>query len=236
MGELEPALAGAILLTVRWFIALRLQPHWSLALGRAWWLVALGIAVGVAASADGAVVLPASPGGWVIALLGEAALGAGLGVLASLPAYALIGGAAASAAALRTAPAPLVRACVSAALVAALGLGLHHPALLVLRDQTAVLPPGRPDAWLPELSGLLPNVVVQLDAMLVVALTLATPVLLTVVMVRSVVAVVGTGPEVAKPFSDAVGPALATLAALVAFAAAWSVYPVGWARAAVAVG
>lgn len=234
MGELSPALGGALLLTIRWFVALRLQPHWSLALGRLWWPVAAGLAIGVAAATD----VPGAPlrglQAWALAVTLEIGLGAVLGILASLPAYALLGGASASASALRTVPMPLVRMSVSAALVAALSLRMHHPALVALHDQALGLPPGRLSNWIaPDLLG---TFAALLDGMLILALTLATPVLLTVVVVRSVCAVLGAGPAVSRPFSDAVGPALATAAALLAFAASWSVYPAGWARGAIAVG
>lgn len=232
MAELAPQLAAAVLLAVRWFVVLRLQPHWSHALGRLWWPVALGLAISVAAASDPLGVELASPSDWAVAVAGELLLGAGLGVVVSLPGYALLGGAAASAGALRTMPTPMVRMVVSAALVAALSLRLHHPALVVARDQADALPPGRPELWLPSIAELMHSLPAQLDSMLLLALTLATPVLLSVVVLRSAVALVGAGPAAAKPLSDAVGPALATAGALLALAVSWSVYPVGWARAA----
>lgn len=235
MAELAPEFAAAVLLAVRWFVVLRLQPHWSHALGRLWWPVALGVAISVAAASDPLGVELGSTSAWAVAVSGEILLGAGLGVVVSLPGYALLGGAAASAGALRTMPIPLVRMVVSAALVAALSLRLHHPALVVARDHADALPPGRPEFWLPSIADLMHSLPAQLDSMLLLALTLATPVLLSVVVLRSAVALVGSGPAAAKPLSDAVGPALATAGALLALAVSWSVYPVGWARSAVAV-
>ena len=233
MDEVSPEAAGALLLSIRWFVALRLQPHWSLALGRLWGAVAAGLGVGVAVSSDGPGVSLASAQDWIVALGLEIGLGAVLGILVSLPAYALLGGATATAAALRTLPMPFVRMSVSAALVVALSLRLHHPALVALRDQALVFPPGQATHGIAP--DLLSTLAVQLDGLLILALTLATPVLLTVVVVRAAVAAVGAGPTVARPFSDAVGPALATAAALLAFAASWSVYPAGWARSAISV-
>jgi len=233
--DLEPQLAGASLLALRWFVVLRLQPHWAVAVGPLWWPAAAGVAVGVAASVDAPPVVLESVSAWGVAIGTEVILGAGLGVLASLPAYALLGGAAASAAALRTVPTPLVRMSVSGALVAALILRLHHPALVVLRDQAALLPPARPELWLPSVADLPAVLALHLDGMLMLALTLATPVLLSVVILRAAGAVVGSGPAVSRPISGTVAPALATLAALVAFAASWAVYPSGWARSAVSV-
>lgn len=231
--DLEPELAGASLLALRWFVALRLQPHWAMAAGPLWWPAAFAVAVGVAASVDAPPVLLESGSSWAFAIGVEVLLGAGLGVLASLPAYALVGGAAASAAGLRTIPTPLVRMSVSGALVAALSLRLHHPALVVLRDQAILLPPARPELWLPSVAGLPSVLAVHLDGMLMLALTLATPVLLTVVVLQAAAAVVGSGPAVSRPISGSVAPALATLGALMAFAASWAVYPSGWARSAV---
>lgn len=235
MAEVDPGIAAVLLLAIRWFVALRLQPHWSMALGRLWWPVALGLAISVSVAVDPAGVELTTTTGWVVAGLGEALLGAGLGIVVSLPGYALLGAAAASAGALRTVPQPLVRMSVSAALVAALALRLHHPALLAIRDHAQALPPGRPELWLPSLGTLAQTIPAHLDSMLMLALTLATPVLLSVVVLRSAVAVVGAGPAAAKPLSDVVGPALATAGALVALAVSWSVYPVGWARSAISV-
>lgn len=184
---------------------------------------------------DASPVVLESVTSWVFAIGTELLLGAGLGVLASLPAYALLGGATASAVALRTAPTPLVRMSVSGALVAALCLRLHHPALRVLRDQALLLPPAQAELWLPSLAKLPSVLAVHLDGMLMLALTLATPVLLTAVILQAVAAIVGSGPAVSRPISAAVAPALATLGALMAFAASWAVYPSGWARSAVSV-
>ncbi len=232
---LEAHLAGASLLALRWFVVLRVQPHWTAAVGPLWWPVAAAIAVGLGASAEASPVVLESASAWISAVAMELLLGAGIGILASLPAYALLGGATASAAALRTTPAPLVRMSVSGALVAALCLRLHHPALVVLRDQATLLPPARPELWLPGVSELPGILAVHLDGMLMLALTLATPVLLTVVILRAVGSVVGSGPAVSRPISGGVAPALATIGALMAFAASWAVYPVGWARSAVSV-
>jgi|GEM_PF-2315516 len=235
MAEIPAEVAAAVLLTVRWFVALRVQPHWSYALGRLWWPVSLALAAGVAVASGADPVALGSVSAWAVALAAEVLLGAGLGVVASLPAYALLGGATASAAALPTTPQPLVRMSVSAALVVALALRLHHPALIVLRDQALVLPPGQVEAWLPSMATLPAVLAVHLDGMVMLALTLATPVLLTVVVVRACGAALGSGPSVARPLATTLGPAVATLAALLAFVASWSVYPIGWARAAVSV-
>ncbi len=233
--DLEPELAGASLLALRWFVALRLQPHWAVAVGPLWWPAAAAVAVGVAASVDASPVVLESAPSWILAIGSELLLGAGLGVLASLPAYALLGGAAASAVALNTVPSALVRMSVSGALVAALALRLHHPALVVLRDQGSLLPPGRLELWLPSMAELPSVFAVHLDGMVMLSLTLATPVLLTVVILRSAGAVVGSGPAISRPLAEIVAPAVATLGALMAFAASWAVYPSGWARSAVSI-
>jgi flagellar biosynthesis protein FliR len=228
--DLEPGIATTILLTIRWFLVLRLQPHWSLAVGRAWWPLAAGLAFAMASLGASAGATASLEAGWAVAIAAEVLLGAAIGVLISLPAYALLGGAAASASALRTVPGPFVRLCVSGALVAALALGMHHVGLTVVRDQSLAWPPGDPSQWVLG-AQLLPVLVTQLDAMLLLALTLATPVLLTTCVLRAAVAVVGTGPGPAASLAAAVGPTAAALGAVLAFAASWAVYPVGWARA-----
>ena len=95
---LESSLAATALLAVRWFVLLRVQPQWALLLGRAWWLV----------SAGGALVLAAATGSGGTAtsdellgrLLAEALLGGAIGVIVSLPAFALLGAGAGSGVAL----------------------------------------------------------------------------------------------------------------------------------------
>ncbi|MCR9162208.1 MAG: hypothetical protein ACE37F_29130 [Nannocystaceae bacterium] len=235
MAEAPPEIAAAVLLGVRWFVILRVQPHWPVVLGRLWWPIALALGACVAVAASPAGVVLDSATGWATAIAGELLLGGGIGVVVSLPGYALLGATAASAGALRTAPGPLVRLAVSVSVVAALSLRLHHPALVVARDHADALPPGRPELWLPSVGPLMQSLPLHLDSMLLLALTLATPVLLSVFVLRAAVALVGSGPTVAKPLSEAVGPALATAGALLALAASWSVYPVGWARSAVGV-
>ena len=232
MTGADEQLAAIGLLALRWFVVLRVQPHWAVAAGRAWWPVAAGLALLLA------VMAPAEPisldaGGWVMAVSSELLLGLAIGVVLSVPAYALLGGAAASAGALQTTAGPFVRLCLSGALVAAASLGLHHPAMAIAHDQALLWPPGQPQAWLNHVADLPALLSVQLDGMLVLALTLASPVLLTVLVVRAAVAAVGQGPDLSRSLGDVLGPAVAGLAAIVAFAASWAVYPGAWARGAV---
>lgn len=237
--ELRGWLVAHALLAVRCFVLLRLQPHWGVMLGRLWWILAAGLSMVVAAAvelpADLLVELGERPrDAIVVAVMAEVLLGAVLGALASLPAYALLGAAAGSAAALRTSIAPFVSACVAFALATAMFMSLHHPALAVLIDHAAMLPPGRPELWLPAGDVTLDALVLGLDGLLIVALTLATPVLLSVVIFRTALGLVAAGPTGVAPLSQVVAPTVGAMAAIVALAASWAVYPGAWARAAFA--
>ncbi len=230
---MTPTLAATLLLALRWFVLLRLQPHWALAVGRLWWPISAGLAGALAVAAQPGAVAGIDVGGLARAAGAEVLLGAAQGVLISLPAYALLGASTASGAVLRASGAPFVRLCVAAALAAALVSQMHHPVLVVLRDQADILPPGRAAAWLPQFGSLAATATVQLDAMLVLALTLATPVLLSTLVLRLSIAAVGAGPSGARPVAEIAGPAVGTLGALLAFAASWAVYPAAWAHAAI---
>ncbi len=230
---MTPAVGATVLLALRWFVLLLLQPHWGLTLGRVWWAVAATLAGSLAVAAAPSPVSMTGWNAWVGAAAVEVLLGAVQGALLSLPAYALLGATAASAAVLRASGGPFVRMSVAAALVVGLTLQMHHRALVVLRDQAEMLPPGRIATWLPELGGLAAAAAIQLDAMLILALTLATPVLLSMVVLRASIAVVGSGPAGAGATAELLGPAVGTLGALLAFAASWAVYPAAWAGAAI---
>ncbi|MEM6294965.1 MAG: hypothetical protein AAGA54_27080 [Myxococcota bacterium] len=230
----DAALTATALLAVRWFVLLRVQPQWGLLLGRAWWLVSAGVALVLAAATGPSLVAPTDT------LLGriaaESLLGGTIGVLTSLPAYALLGAGAASGALLGVRGRPFAYLVAALASSAALALGLHHPALVVLRDLAAALPPGAPGQWLASHALTPAAVSTGLDGMLVLALSLATPVLLTRVMLQLAGAALSAGPAEARPLSDAVVPTLAALAAVLALAASWAAYPASWAQAAMPTG
>jgi flagellar biosynthesis protein FliR len=201
-----------------------------------WGVVAVGLSAIVALTvrAPEGTTLPA--GGTLLLVLAalEVMLGLVIGLLAALPGYALLGATSVSAWGLRTARGPLTHLGVCLSLAVALGLGLHRPLLGALLETFAVLPLADPGAWLHvwgAQGGLL--VVRGAHAMLVLALALATPVLLTAAVADLVVRLVAAGPG---PVSIALGPLegwLRVAAGVLALGASWAAYGHVWAEAAV---
>ncbi len=234
----ELATGPLVLVALRLFAILRMQPLWSAALGVAWIPVAAGLSIvlGLVLVGDPRFVGPpldATLTTWIVLGVLEVLLGSVIGALVSLPGHALLGAAGTSAALLRTSPRPFVALTVAIALTAALASGLHHPLFEVLTDGLRVMPPGRPEVWLPDAQRELPAMLfVALDGLLVLGLCFAAPVLLTVATVRFGLGAIGLGPSSARAVVDGVDAWVAVALALVALGASWAVYPHAWARAA----
>lgn len=215
---------------LRLFGLLRMQVMWREALGPVWEAAAAVLAVSVAL-----VLLPAggeavSLGRWAPIAACELLLGSVLGGLLSLPGAALLGAAGQSAVGLqlsrtRGLPLLLIVACLAGGLIS----GVHRPLLLALRELLALLPVGAPARWLPELPALGSWLVAAAHACLVLALTFATPVLLTAATLDLGLRLASRG--VAAPMLEVVRPWLVGAAALVALGAAWAAYPAAWLRA-----
>lgn len=218
-----------LLATARLFAIMRVQPAWRLAVGPWWTAVCLGLAAMLSVAASPvAPTVPESPGLVHAAVLVVVELGVGslVGLLASLPAYALLGAGAGSAVVLRTAPKPLVALTVSLVLATALSLGLHQPLLAAAIDTLVWLPLAEP--WTMSLS---PSLLAgAAHTMLLLALALVTPVLLAGATVEIVARLVGRGPGPATG-AAAAAPWLRLAAALVALGASWAAYAPAWTRA-----
>lgn len=216
---------------LRLFGLLRAQALFRGALGPVWEGVsaALGILLALALVwwAPGESVSLAR---WLPIAACEFLLGSVLGGLLSLPGVALLGAAGQSAAMLYVPRSPalpllLVVACASGGLLS----GVHRPLLLALRDVLALWPVGEPAQWLPASPALLVWLVAAAHACLVLALTLATPVLLSSATLDLGMRLASRG--VAVPVAEVMRPWLCSAAALVALAAAWAAYPASWLRA-----
>jgi len=148
----------------------------------------------------------------------------------ALPGIALLGAAGQTAATLQVPrggalPLLLAVACVAGGMLA----GVHRPALLASRELLVLWPVGAPAQWLPALPALLAWLVAAAHACLVLALTLATPVLLTAATLDLGLRLACRG--VAVPLGEALRPWLCAAAGLVALGAAWAAYPEAWLRA-----
>lgn len=216
---------------LRLFGLLRAQALWRDAIGPLWEGVAAGLAVCIAL-----VVVPAAAPEsvplmrWLLIAACELLLGSLLGVMLSLPGTALLGAAGQSAAGLqlprgRSMSLMLLVACLAGGLLA----GVHRPLLLSLRDILGVWPVGAPARWLPGLPMLASWVASAGHACLVLALTLATPVLLSAATLDLGLRLATRG--VVAPVVELLRPWLVVVAALVSLGAAWAAYPQAWLRA-----
>mgnify|MGYP003592963965 CR=1 FL=1 len=215
---------------LRLFGLLRAQVLWRAALGPAWEAASAALALTLAS------LLLTSPGPtvaigpWLLVALCEFLLGSVLGCLLSLPGAALLGAANHGAGLLqvpraRGLPLLLAIACLAGGLEAE----VHRPLLLALRELLTLWPVGAPARWLPGLAELPPWLVATAHSALTLALTFATPVLLTAATLDLGLRLSTRG--VAVPVLEAVRPWLVCAAALVALGAAWSAYPEAWLRA-----
>lgn len=230
------ALAVVLLASARLWACLRVQASWRWAVGIHWeWIAgALAVSLAVLAWAGGrlgaSVAVDATA--IVVALGFELVLGSVLGLAISLPGWALVGAAQESEQGLawQGESGSLTRLLVTASLAAGLALGLHAPlcaGLLGLFDRFVL---AQPSAWLPALDELPGYLIDRSAAILLLGLALATPVLLTRMIVSLCLASLGRERHDARELVDVLSPGLRLAAGLVALGAAWSAYPEAFAR------
>lgn len=232
------ALAAAIWWTLRLSALLSVQVPWLRLLGPLWIPVALVLALSIASA------LALSPGFSsivasteiiepVVLLHGavlEVIFGGLVGLIIGLPGHALLGAASISSRAFeirRGAFEPLLIALVLSLCV---GLGLHAPLLLGLREFALLLPPGLdlPSALPALANGQSAEFIARTAAhLLFLALALATPVLLT----RAVIELAASLVEPPGGSRSSLARWLASAAAVLALCASWSAYPDAWLQA-----
>jgi flagellar biosynthesis protein FliR len=224
-----------VLASVRLWAVLRVQASWRALLGPSWEPIAASLAFALAGvacwSSAIAITPPDSLADAIVMLALEFMLGSVIGLLASLPGWALCGASEIASLELtgdRTRS--LTHTMLALALAAALTLGLHRPLLASLLGSFASLPLAEPLAWssaievsLAELPGLL----IRFSAL---ALALATPVLLIRMVVEIGVAALARGPDPAAALLAGLTPGLRFAGAALALVASWSAYPQAWAR------
>jgi len=215
---------------LRLFGLLRMQVLWRSALGPVWEGVSAALALLIASVLLTRPGESVAPGTWLVIGLCEFLLGSVIGGLVSLPGAALLGAAQQSAGALqvprsRGLPLLLAIACVSGGLLA----DLHRPLLVAARELLMLWPVGAPDRWLPGMAALPPWILDSAHTGLVLALTFATPVLLTTATLDLGLRLTARG--VAVPMMETLRPWLVAAAALIALGAAWAAYPKAWSRA-----
>ena len=215
---------------LRLFGLLRMQVLWRSALGPVWEGVSAALALllaSVLVTRPGEAV---TPGSWLVIGVCEFLLGSVIGGLISLPGAALLGAAQQSATSLqlwRGRGLPLLLAI--AGLSGGLLTDLHRPLLVALRDLLLSWPVGAPARWIPGLSELPREILDSAHGGLVLALTFATPVLLTTATLDLGLRLTTRG--VAVPLIAALRPWLVAAAAMIALGAAWAAYPGAWSRA-----
>ncbi|PCC69991.1 Flagellar biosynthesis protein FliR [Nannocystis exedens] len=222
-------LAAWAWLALRLFALLLSQSLWRAATGGMWWAIAGSLSMVLAAAWAPLRIAPVAWSSWLLAAGFELLLGAVLGALVSLPGEAALGAARRSGVALGLGRARAF-AALQVALVGALALaaGLHRPLLTGLRACATRWPVGEPGEW------RLPLDVAAVSATAhdatVLALGLATPVLLTAAVVELALACAARSGPVAA-LAAASRPWLVAVAALTALAAAWAVHPEAWLEA-----
>ncbi len=216
-------------LAVRLFALLRAQAPWRIALGDSWTWIAAGLAVALAAAWAPAAA-PAVPwSAWLVAAGFEALLGAVVGALVSLPGEAALGAARVTGRTLGLArPRAWEALHLALATALALALDLHRPLLAGLRGVAERWAVGAPATWTWSLgAGAVGQAAAEAT---VLALGLATPVLLTAAVVELALAAVSRVQPVAAA-AAAVRPWLVAATALTALGAAWAAYPEAWSGA-----
>jgi flagellar biosynthesis protein FliR len=243
------SLALWLLAAARLWALLRLQILWRQILGPLWEpasavlaLVLAPLLAGGGGAEEGATMVVFSAD-WSVALLLELALGGVMGALASLPGHALLGAVAASGRELglacgrEGARSGALRAwtSLSVALVLAVGLasGLHQPLIEALRASAELWPVGAPNRWGPEISdpGVISATIFAAHDMTLLALALATPVLLSVAVVDLSSRAVGSGPMASGFLLEAMRPWFRLSLALLALGASWAAFPESWGAA-----
>lgn len=224
------------LASVRLWAVLRVQASWRALLGPTWEPIAAALALALAGVAcwSSAIAIPPpdSLAAAIVMLALEFMLGSVIGLLASLPGWALCGASEVASLDLSGAgrPRSLTHTMLALALAAALTLGLHRPLLATLLGSFASLPLAEPLAWASaaELTlTSLPGLLLRFSAL---ALALATPVLLIRMVVEIGVAALARGPDPAAALLAGLTPGLRFAAAALALVASWSAYPRAWAQ------
>ncbi len=211
-----------VLLGARMFAILIVQPHWRAAVGIAWPGVAATLALACALPLASSIDAPPPTFGLVLA---ELTIGAVLGLVVGLAGLALVGAATTGVAVLRVPAGPWVALVLAFVLASALALDLHRPGLVALADVADAWPPGRPLAW----TGLdASRVIAAAHATLLLAFTLATPILLGAAAVELALAVAARGPGDAPALAQSLAPIGRLAAVLVALGASWAIHPAAW--------
>lgn len=226
-----------LLASARLFALLRVQAAARMLVGARWELIAAALALVLAGLAVLAGVraepAPGEPLDLLLLVLVELMSGTLIGMLASLPGWALCGAATQSEQVLcgesEGEAGSLSLLLVAGSLACGLSLGLHRPLLTAAIDGLSSLPLGDPLAW-PDAARLaltaLPQLLVHATTL---ALALATPVLLTRLVVTIGVASLGRDSDFDAMLLAAWVPGLRFAAALLALGAAWTAYPHAWA-------
>lgn len=218
------------LAALRLWALLRMQTVWRRAVGPAWPVSTIVLAMLWAPMiSSGDASFGAGPWWWLA--LSELALGTILGGATSLGGHAIVGAAQWQAFVWGLPPRPWTMLTACGAAVVALAVGLHHAACWSLQEIFVSWPVGRLFVWMSPAFEVT-DLVALARALLVLGFALASPVVLVGAIVELVVpAIVGSGPyHQASVAPLALG--LRVVAAWIALAAAFSTEAKTWAEAA----
>lgn len=230
-------LVAVLLASARTWALLRMQASWRVAIGPSWGLVAAGLAVivGVLALLRGQLPMTLELSWFELlgALAFELLLGAVIGLVVALPGWALIGAAEESAGQLECGEG-VARVVVLLSLAGALELGVHRFVWIGLLEGVNRFPLGEPLAWGQAI--LCIDLIGACVTWCCLALALATPVLLSRMLVELCLATLRPGGVASVDLHAVLGPGLRVGVGLLALAAAWSAYPQAFARGVVSMG
>lgn len=228
----------ALALALRIWAVLRVQVVWRQSCGRAWWWLAPALATVLATSLlfsgtlDAATVPRGLPRlAWMVAEFG---LGTAMGWIVALPGWAAWGAAGLNAERFRLVDGMAARRLLLLLPVAAgWSLGVHHLLIESLAGTFEAWPVGHVETWpvvasADALFERLPKLAAELSLL---ALTFATPVLLTEAVVRTTLNVAAAPDPRAWLNSEGLRLWWVSAMGLIALGSAWLAYPQSWGRA-----
>lgn len=228
MNEAWAVLGPLLLAVARLFGILRAHVLLRRVAGPAWWAIAAVLAVGLSPLVVGTIAVEESLGilEWVGLTLLEFGLGTVLGIVLSFPAHAVLGAAQVTSLAALQGPGQKTLAALVVLVAACLGwaLSLHHALLHAVIELANQFPVADMQAWTTAVSG--DNLPRLIHGLCVLALALATPVLLTAAVIDAALRL--TAHTGGADLGEAIRPWTITAGSLIALGASWSAFPHVW--------
>lgn len=226
------ALVGPLSLAVaRLFGILRAHVLLRHVTGVAWWAISAVLAIGLSPLVLASTSTEPTGGiEWVALVVLEFGLGTVLGTVLSFPGHAVIGSAQLVGIATLQGPRQKTMAAMVLLVAASLGwaLSLHHALFETVVELARQFPVADIESWGRALDPA--NLPRLAHGLCVLALALATPVLLTAAVADAALRLTGQSGE--QDWTASLRPWVITAGALIALGASWSAFPQVWGHAA----